>query len=60
VYMDCRQGDVLLCPGDRTHFQIMNREGWRDVGVQNPYRSLPAAYKNFVAMPSAVVGLPVT
>lgn len=60
VFVDTDKTDVKLCPGDRTHHEIINRSGFRDTGAINPHMRMPDAYRHFVAVPSARVARPVT
>lgn len=61
LYVDAAfEGDVMLCPGDRSYIQLINRDGFKDVGVANPHESLPFAWNNFVALAAGRVARPVT
>ncbi len=58
--IDTAKSDVKLCPGDQTHHEIIQRQGFTDTGVVNPYLRMPEAYRHFVSVPSARVARPVT
>ena len=60
LYVDTDETDVKLCPGDRTHHEIINRRGFRDTGAFNPHERVPDAWRHFVSVPSARVARPIT
>jgi len=63
VYMNAADADVMLCPGDRTHFEIMQREGVPDVTVYHPGLleapvGLEDAQRFFVALGVGKIAVP--
>ena len=61
--MNASDADVMLCPGDRTHFQIMQREGVPDVTVYHPGLleapvGLEDAQRFFVALGVGKIAVP--
>lgn len=59
VYVDTEETDMMLCPGDRTHHQLFNRQGFSDCAITNPFSKAREEYKDFVTMQSARVARPV-
>lgn len=60
VDADADKGDVLFCPGDRSHIKLINRQGFKDIGAWHP----PGAQEDdgtnrFVSLPSARAARPV-
>ncbi|KAK9805629.1 hypothetical protein WJX72_009001 [[Myrmecia] bisecta] len=60
VYVDSHKGDVKFCPGDPTHIEVRSREGFKDLGVANPYLGAPNDYAHFASLQPACVTRPVT
>lgn len=63
LYVNAAQdnkGDVLFCPGDRSHMRLLNRKGFRDIGAYHP-QGLNAAdgTSAFVSLPAARAARPV-
>ena len=50
----------VACPPMQSHLEIKNREGFRDLVVQNPALTSPQEARHFVALQSARVARPVT
>lgn len=44
------RGDILFCPGDRTHVSLNAKDGFRDIGVHHPGYSQPALALTHVCM----------
>lgn len=59
VYVDTEDTDMLMCPGDRSHIQLFNRQGFRDCAISNPFNKAREEYKDFITMQSARVARPV-
>lgn len=53
------KGEVLFCRGTPSHFEIINQEGYDDIGVVHPLQSCPEEAPWFVCIPSARVARPV-
>lgn len=63
LYVDASadRGDVLYCPGDRTHIKLINRSGFKDVGAYHPQGLAPEdRTAHFVSLRSARAARPVT
>ncbi|CAG9464692.1 unnamed protein product [Pedinophyceae sp. YPF-701] len=51
VYVEADDsGDIWLCPGDQTHWQVYNRGGFRDMHVFNPGAGAPDTAKQHVRL----------
>ncbi len=75
VYIDVAhegKGDVVLHPGNyRYRLKLLNRKGFRDMGVWNPHEELAAwdpnterlnrsMHRDFIAIPTGAFARPVT
>ena len=63
VYTDSNRGDVKFCPGNETHFEVFQRDGFQDLAVMNRQRALEqrSGENNYhVVLSSAQFARPVT
>lgn len=60
--MDAYESTVKYCPGDRTHFEVLLREGMQDLGTLNRGLQMEhnSEYSEFVVLTAAQVARPVT
>ena len=62
VYIDAQGATVKFCPGDRTHFEVLLREGFTDMGALNSFlaHERHSDFADFVVLTPAQSGRPVT
>lgn len=62
MYVDAYDSTVKFCPGDRSHFEVLLREGLTDLGTLN--RGLTqehnSEFAEFVVLTAAQVARPIT
>lgn len=60
LYVDCNpEGQVLFCPGTRKHFDIRNKEGFKDIEIMHPAAAAPDVAKECVVIAPARKARPV-
>lgn len=62
VYIDAQSSTVKFCPGDRTHFEVLLRQGLTDLGALNSFlaHERHAEFADFVVLTPAQSGRAVT
>ena len=62
IYIDAQGSTVKFCPGDRTHFEVMLRQGFTDMGALNSFlaHERHSEFADFVVLTPAQSGRPVT
>lgn len=62
MYIQASDSTVKFCPGDRTHFEILLRQGLTDLGVVNKgfYCEHEPDFAELVVLTAAQRGVPVT
>ncbi|KAL3160522.1 hypothetical protein ABBQ32_010826 [Trebouxia sp. C0010 RCD-2024] len=62
VYIDAQGSTVKFCPGDRTHFEVLLRQGLTDLGATNSFlaHERHSEFADFVVLTPAQSGRAVT
>lgn len=63
VYTDSDEGQTKFCPGNETHFEILQREGYQDLGILNKGTELEQwadEYRDHIVLTSAQFARPIT
>jgi len=62
TYVDAYDSTVKFCPGDRSHFEVLLREGLTDLGTLNRGigQEHHSEFAEFVVLNAAQVARPIT
>ena len=62
IYIDAQGATVKFCPGDRTHVEVLLRQGFTDMGALNSFlaHERHSEFADFVVLTPAQSGRAVT